>query len=333
MTTIISASEWLNFMWTLHNKVRSGKGSKLTGMGALNEINNFLLLFFIERNFEKYKLDETCRFSYLYKTFCSKKAIDDDKKIKRTKPDEPLSLYKQLHRFYCDASNPDCILRKLLANKIIKSYLKNETMSICAYTDNVETGRTIQDVIQYMYEHFETISKNNNKTVDDLTLDDFGFDAFGDAYEKFKQQSCQDSGKSTGQHFTPILAKDYVINELQPKEDEIFYEPACGTGGFIHRAMKFLKDNKKNYNKFVTNVRANECNAEIYKPLSINMLIHGIPIENIKKQDSLEIAYCKEIKGTVDVIATNPPFGPGDKLEFDSYWGPLVTGKNVIKES
>ena len=51
MTT---TNEWNNFMWTLHNKVRSGKGSKLTGMGALNEINNFLLLFFIERNFNKY---------------------------------------------------------------------------------------------------------------------------------------------------------------------------------------------------------------------------------------------------------------------------------------
>lgn len=332
MTSIITSSEWLNFMWTLHNKVRNGKGSKLTGMGALNEINNFLLLFFIERNFDKYKLDETCRFSYLYNTFCSKKVINDEKNVKRSKPNES-PLYKQLHYFYCDASNQECILRKLLKNLIIKSYLKNETIAICAYTDNVETGRTIQDVIQYMYEHFETIANNNGKNVDDLTLDDFGFDAFGDAYEKFKQQSCQDSGKSTGQHFTPVLAKDYVIEELKPKNNEVLYEPACGTGGFIHRAMKYLKDNGKKYDKFISNVKANECNSEIYKPLSINMLIHGIPIENIKKQDSLELGYCKQVEGIADVIATNPPFGPGDKLEVDSYWGPLLTGKNVIKES
>jgi type I restriction-modification system DNA methylase subunit len=332
MTTIISASEWLNFMWTLHNKVRNGKGSKLTGMGALNEINNFLLLFFIERNFDKYDLDDTCRFSYLYETFCSKKIINTEKNVKRDKPDNN-PLYKQLHYFYCNIANMDCILRKLLKDPIIKSYLKNETIVICAYTDNVETGRTIQDIIQYMYEHFEKIATSNNKKINDLTLDDFGFDTFGDAYEKFKQQSCQDSGKTTGQHFTPVLAKDYVINELKPKDNENFYEPACGTGGFIHRAMKYLKDNNKNYKKFISNVMANECNSEIYKPLSINMLIHDIPIENIKKQDSLELAYCKEIKGTVDIIATNPPFGSGDKLDVDKYWGPLVTGKNVIKES
>ena len=319
-------------MTTLHNKVRNGKGSKLTGMGALNEINNFLLLFFIERSFDKYNLDDTCRFSYLYETYCSKKVINEEKNVKRSKPDSN-PLYKQLHYFYCDTNNPNCLLRKLLANKIIKSYLKNATITICAYTEKVETGKTIQDIIQYMYEHFDKIAKSINKNINELTLDDFGFDAFGDAYEKFKQQSCQDSGKTTGQHFTPVIAKDYIINELKPTEDEIFYEPACGTGGFIHRTMKYLKDNNKDYLKFIDNVQANECNSEIYKPLSINMLIHGVPIENIKNQDSLDLGYCKDIKGTIDVIATNPPFGPGDKLDYDEYWGPLITGKNIIKES
>jgi hypothetical protein len=49
MTNIISSTEWLNFIWTLHNKVRNGKGVKLTGLGALNEINNFLLILFLSR--------------------------------------------------------------------------------------------------------------------------------------------------------------------------------------------------------------------------------------------------------------------------------------------
>jgi type I restriction-modification system DNA methylase subunit len=230
-----------------------------------------------------------------------------------------LSLYKQLHYAYCDSSNMNCVIRQLLLDPIIRSYLKNETLSISAYFDNVETGRTIQDVIQYMYEHFEKIATSVDKNISELTLDDFGFDAFGDAYEKFKQQSCQDSGKTTGQHFTPLIAKDYIINELKPKNKEIFYEPCCGTGGFIHRAMKYLKDNNKKYNSFIKNLIANECNPEIYKPLAINMLIHGIPIENINKQDSLEMHFCSQIKETIDVIATNPPFGPGDKLEIDKY--------------
>ena len=45
MTTIDTKS-WLNFMWSLHNDVRQSRGLKLTGLGALNEINNYLLLIY-----------------------------------------------------------------------------------------------------------------------------------------------------------------------------------------------------------------------------------------------------------------------------------------------
>ena len=331
MSNIISSNEWLNFMWVLHNKVRNGRGVKLTGLGALNEINNFLLLFFIERNFHKYEeLDEKCKFSELYKTYCSIDVIADEKNKKIKRLDEYLPLYKQLWNHYCNPNNEKCVIRQMLSNYTIKSYLKNEVNSICAYTDNCETGKTIQDIIQYMYLHFEKIS---NKHISDMTLDDFGFDAFGNAYEKFKQQSCEDSGKTTGQHFTPVFIKEYIIENLNIKSTELFYEPACGTGGFIHTAMKYLKNKNENYKLFVENLVANECNAEIYKPLSINMLIHDIPIDNINKQDSLDITFGFNNKDTFDVVATNPPFGGGDKVDLDEYWGPLITGKSVIKDA
>ena len=297
MSNIISSNEWLNFMWVLHNKVRNGRGVKLTGLGALNEINNFLLLFFIERNFHKYEeLDEKCKFSELYKTYCSIDVIADEKNKKIKRLDEYLPLYKQLWNHYCNPNNEKCVIRQMLSNYTIKSYLKNEVNSICAYTDNCETGKTIQDIIQYMYLHFEKIS---NKHISDMTLDDFGFDAFGNAYEKFKQQSCEDSGKTTGQHFTPVFIKEYIIENLNIKSTELFYEPACGTGGFIHTAMKYLKNKNENYKLFVENLVANECNAEIYKPLSINMLIHDIPIDNINKQDSLDITFGFNNKDTL----------------------------------
>ena len=45
--------QWLGFLNELHNKIRGSKGLKLTGLPALNEISNFLVLYFID-----------------YKTFC-----------------------------------------------------------------------------------------------------------------------------------------------------------------------------------------------------------------------------------------------------------------------
>lgn len=330
MTNIISSSDWLNFIWTLHNKVRNGKGVKLTGLGALNEINNFLLILFLSRKLKDYDLDQTCSLKYMYDTFCSPEAEQKEKKLKNPN----YHNYKKLHEHYCDPTNEDCVLLKLINNDIIKKYLKNDVTVICSLCDNNETGRTILDIFKYMYEHFQNIAKNNGlEDINELSIDDFGFDAFGNAYEKFKQQSCEDSGKTTGQHFTPVIAKEYIINELKIKNTEIFYEPCAGSGGFIHTSMKYIKNNKSDYTLFVKNLFANECNGEIYKPLSINMLIHDIPIDNINKQDSLDMNWCLKYQNKFDVIATNPPFGQGDKTEKNEYWGPLVSGKNVIKDA
>jgi type I restriction-modification system DNA methylase subunit len=330
MSNIISSTDWLNFIWTLHNKVRNGKGIKLTGLGALNEINNFLLILFLSRKLKDYDLDNTCSLKYMYNTFCSPEAEQKEKKLK----DPNYHNYKKLHEHYCDPTNEDCVLLKLINNDIIKKYLKNDVNVICSLCDNNETGRTILDIFKYMYEHFQNIAKNNGlEDINELSIDDFGFDAFGNAYEKFKQQSCEDSGKTTGQHFTPVIAKEYIINELKIKDTEIFYEPCAGSGGFIHTSMKYIKNNNSDYTLFVKNLFANECNGEIYKPLSINMLIHDIPIDNINKQDSLDINWCLKYQNKFDVIATNPPFGQGDKTEKNEYWGPLVSGKNVIKDA
>jgi hypothetical protein len=82
----ITSDDWMNFLRSLHNEVRNSPSIKLTGLGALNEINNYLMLFFIERNYEEYNLSEEliftddCRFSYIYKEYCTKKHIDDDLK-------------------------------------------------------------------------------------------------------------------------------------------------------------------------------------------------------------------------------------------------------------
>lgn len=332
----ISSQSWLNFMWSLHNDVRNSRGIKLTGLGALNEINNYLLLFFIERKFNIYHLPDDCKFSYLYKNFCTDEKIKDDSKHKINTQKQEYNYYK-VWNHWCNVSNLECILRKFGQSERIKKYIKNEVTAICAFTDNCETGKTIQLIINKIWKKFSQIAKSDD--VDDimnLDLDTFGFDAFGDAYEKFKQQSCEDSGKTTGQHFTPDVIKIYITDELKPKSSEIFYEPACGSGGFVHKISKYVKQNEgiEKYKTFVTDLMANECNPEIYKPLAINMLIHDIPIDHIRKQDSLDLGnWANGIIDSVDIIATNPPFGGGDVVQPSDYWGPLKTGKTIIKNA
>jgi len=366
--TNISAQSWQTLMWALHNDVRNSRGLKLTGMSALNEINNYLLLFFIERKFEKYHLTNECKFSYMYKTFCTDEHIKYDTKhySSDSKSNQLLNYYK-VWNHWCNTQNPTCVLRQLAGSRRIQKYLQNEALSMCAFTTNFDTGKTIQIMINRIWKQFASIANSDDpEIVMNLPLESFGFDAFGDAYEKFKLDLSSNSGKTTGQHFTPDIVKSYIVNELKPKYNELFYEPACGTGGFIHHAAKYVKDNetsnvsnkkKKNalnssskveyknddkkieeitqYEYFVRTLTANECNPEIYKPLAINMLIHDIPIEKIRKRDSLDIMNIGETFGKYNIICANPPFGAGDQVNIydDKYWGPLKTGKKVIKDA
>jgi type I restriction enzyme M protein len=283
----------------------------------------------MERNFDKYELSNECRFSYLYNNFCSDEKIKEDTKLPNTSYEEKIKHnYYKVWDHWCNVQgNMSCVLRQMATSDLLKKYLKNEVVSICAFSDKDETGKTIQLIINKIYKQFNDQNNSLNDTLN--------FSAFGDAYEKFKQQASSDSGKTTGQHFTPDVVKDYVVKEIKPKNNETFYEPACGTGGFIHHAVKYVRSNESNCDIFVNKLIANECNPEIYKPLAINMLIHDIPFDNINKQDSLDTRWNKNgrFMNKIDCICANPPFGSADPVDADDYWGPLKTGKNVIKDA
>jgi type I restriction-modification system DNA methylase subunit/restriction endonuclease S subunit len=353
---IISSQSWQSLMHALHNDVRNSRCLKLTGMAALNEINNYLLLFFIERNFEKYPtLDDSCKFSYMYETYCMDEHIKSDTKNYSSDPKKNTELnYYKVWNHWCNTQNPNCVLRKLAGSARIQKYLQNEALTMCAFTQSSDTGKTIQTIINRIWKQFALIADSDDPLiVMNLPLESFGFDAFGDAYEKFKLDMSSNSGKTTGQHFTPDIVKRFIIDETKPLYSEKFYEPACGTGGFIHHGAKYIRDHSNNnltvkyvdidsseimispYDYFVRNLTANECNPEIYKPLAINMLIHDIPIDRIKKQDSLDNLNIGQTIDAYDIICANPPFGAGDEVNIydQNYWGPLRTGKNVIKDA
>ena len=116
---LVTPQSWLNFMWTLHNKLRNGRGVKLTGLSALNEINNFLLIFFIERDFDKYKLDNDCKFSHLYKTYCTDKIISHSDN--KSNVGNPIPIHKKLWIHFSDTgTNMNCVLRKLVKIVLLK---------------------------------------------------------------------------------------------------------------------------------------------------------------------------------------------------------------------
>ena len=325
----ITQSDWLSFLHELHNLVRNSKGIKLTGLPALNEISNFLMLYFIEKMgiIEKKKLPVEWKFSSLYNEYLTEDKLKWDDKQHDIEKKNSYQLWQRVYNVN-NEKNP-CILMQMVDNEDLQKYILSDVHRMSAYVSKPLVHETIRDVFIKIYNKFK-----------DMKIDYKFFDCFGSAYEQFKTDAVSNTGKNTGQHFTPVSIKEFIVTELKPKYNDIYYEPCAGSGGFIHTMCSHIlenDDNKEHYEKFKKNIYANECNPEIIKPLMINMLLHNIDVENIRERDSLSTQNAKDMKEKVNIIATNYPFGMKTEIKADSYeknyWDSLKTGKNIVKDS
>lgn len=135
---------------------------------------------------------------------------------------------------------------------------------------------------------------------------------FGAIYEKILKD-LQSAGNA-GEFYTPRAVTRLIIDRLNPQLNEIVFDPACGTGGFLSCAI----DHKQ---KFVRTTHDRETLAATIKgvekkslPFNLcitNMILHGIDAPlGIRHDNTLARAYRDYgDKDRVHTIATNPPFG------------------------
>lgn len=176
--------------------------------------------------------------------------------------------------------------------------------------------------------------------VSELSRYDFGrtdVDAKGAAYQEIVGTNLRGD---RGQYFTPRGAIRLVIQMLAPKESERVLDPACGTGGFLVETLNYLnkvfhdKNNIKvgdeNTEEFLSlrdrlaDFAANKLFGSDFDPFLVraaqmNVMLAGNSLGHLYHMNSLEfpVGHLPGVKpanetvrlGTVDVIATNPPFG------------------------
>jgi type I restriction enzyme M protein len=169
----------------------------------------------------------------------------------------------------------------------------------------------------------------------DLTRTDV--DAKGVAYQELVGVNLRGD---RGQYFTPRGVVKLVIEMLDPKEGERLLDPACGTGGFLVATLgnmleKFRKEQNTvagaedtqeflNVHERLREYAASMVYGADFDPFLIraaqmNMVLAGDGRGHIYNLNSLEfplghmadVDMAKKEIGfeTVDIIATNPPFG------------------------
>ncbi len=176
-------------------------------------------------------------------------------------------------------------------------------------------AKTIRDVFEDTYNYMKSgtlmrqvINKINE--IDFNNTDDRH--TFGAIYEQILKD-LQSAGNA-GEFYTPRAVTRFIIDRLAPKLDEVVFDPACGTGGFLTCAI----DHKRKFVKSPSDeeilrntIRGVEKKALPHMLCITNMILHGIDIpSHIRHGNTLEKAYRDYgEKDRVPVIATNPPFG------------------------
>ena len=138
-----------------------------------------------------------------------------------------------------------------------------------------------------------------------------GDDILGDAYEYLMMKFSIESGKSKGQFYTPaevsrIMAKVVGVENATSNKETI-YDPTCGSGSLLLKAVELAKT-AKGVN---LTVYGQEFVTETSALARMNMWLHGASTAEIKNGNTMASPEFLDKKGnltTFNYCVANPPF-------------------------
>ena len=139
--------------------------------------------------------------------------------------------------------------------------------------------------------------------------------AFNDIYETILKDL--QSQRASGEFYTPRAVTDFIVNMVKPQLGQKVADFACGTGGFLVSALKYMEsqiktvEDRKIYDSSVFGI---EKKALPHLLCITNLLLHDIDEPRVMHSNSLEknVREYKE-EDRFDVILMNPPYGGSEK--------------------
>lgn len=156
------------------------------------------------------------------------------------------------------------------------------------------TDARLKDLV----EHMSKIRVGNENYSDDV---------MGDSYEYLIKKFADLSKKNAGEFYTPRPVVKLMVKMLAPQAGESVYDPACGTGGMLIEAIRYIQNDKMTYGKMY----GQEKNLSTSAIARMNLFLHGARDFKITQGDTLRspnYIYRGELQ-TFDCVLANPPFG------------------------
>jgi type I restriction enzyme M protein len=146
----------------------------------------------------------------------------------------------------------------------------------------------------------------------DLSLENLDNMGMGYVFEELIRIGAEQSNEEAGEHFTPREVIELMVNLLLSPEEDLakshvvkkIYDPACGTGGMLSTADKYIRKLNCDAKPILY---GQDWNDGAYAVCKSDMLINGTSAENIK----LGCTFVKDgfEREKFDYMLANPPFG------------------------
>ncbi len=256
-----------------------------------------------------------------------------------SKEDNLLKRFEEIHDYIYanDGLSPQQTLEEFVKVLFIKIFDENEKSNQFIITTeewnflksgkkNQSLTERISNLFEFTKQAFPDIFDSDDRikltpialgfTVNKLqsiSLLNSSQDAKGLAFQKFLSHHEKDG---RGQFFTPEPVIDFCVEMMQPKPFETIIDPACGSGGFLMSALKYLQRNslQLNTSKSVSNhLFGLDINKSIARIAKMKLLLESNGKTNVLCTNSLEdldsINLSISQKEGFDLVLTNPPFG------------------------
>jgi type I restriction enzyme M protein len=157
----------------------------------------------------------------------------------------------------------------------------------------------------------------------DLHPDTISNVQMGYVYEELIRRFSEQSNETAGEHFTPREVIRMMVNLLFIEDDDLLrdkgivrtlYDPACGTGGMLSVAERYLRDLNPDAR---LELYGQEINPETYATCVSDMMLKGHDTDNIIYGNTFTHDGLAEHR--FDYMLCNPPFG----VDWKKYRKPI----------
>ena len=157
--------------------------------------------------------------------------------------------------------------------------------------------RLSDERLKNLIEHMSEINVGNNS---------YPADVMGDSYEYLIKKFADLSKKNAGEFYTPRSIVKLLIMLMAPQAGETVYDPACGTGGMLIEAIRYMKDERRAYG----HIYGQEKNLATSAIARMNLFLHGAKEFHVTQGDTLRSPNFIEggTLKTFDCVVANPPF-------------------------